>query len=243
MLGVLLQISETGTDVVTTTAPATNATNVATAAAQTGVDTLSLWDLTLKGGWIMVPIAILSVMAIYIFIERFMAIRKASREDSGFMNNIREFIHSGKIDSAISLAKNTDTPYARMIHKGLLRLGKPLSDINTAIENEGKLEVAKLERNITALATAAGGAPMLGFLGTVTGMVRAFYNMSKAGNNIEIGTLSGGIYEAMVTTVAGLIVGLIAYFCYNYIVTRIQSVVNKMEARATEFMDLLQEPA
>ena len=191
----------------------------------------------------MIPILLLSVLAIYIFIERFLAVRKAGREDSGFMNNIREFIHAGKIDSAISLAKNTDTPYARMIHKGLLRLGKPLSDINTAIENEGKLEIAKLEKNISVLATAAGGAPMLGFLGTVAGMVTAFYNMSKAGNNIEIGTLSGGIYQAMVTTVAGLIVGLIAYFCYNIIEARIQSVVNKMEARATEFMDLLQEPA
>ncbi len=238
MLGVLLQISQTGTETVTAvTQPVT------TAPAQTGVDSMSLLDLSMKGGWIMIPILLLSVLAIYIFIERFLAVRKAGREDSGFMNNIREFIHAGKIDSAISLAKNTDTPYARMIHKGLLRLGKPLSDINTAIENEGKLEIAKLEKNISVLATAAGGAPMLGFLGTVAGMVTAFYNMSKAGNNIEIGTLSGGIYQAMVTTVAGLIVGLIAYFCYNIIVARIQSVVNKMEARATEFMDLLQEPA
>lgn len=238
MLGVLLQITETGTAVVDTAVQQA----LPTVAPPTS-ESLSLWELTLKGGWIMIPIGILSLMAIYIFVERFLAVQKAGKEDSGFMNNIREFIHAGKVDSAISLAKNTNTPYARMIHKGLMRLGKPLGDINTAIENEGKLEIAKLEKNITALATAAGGAPMLGFLGTVTGMVRAFYNMSKAGNNIEIGTLSSGIYEAMVTTVAGLIVGLMAYFCYNIIVARIQRVVNKMEARATEFMDLLQEPA
>lgn len=237
MLAILLQITETGTAVTDTIIqnilPVTQPT----------VETLSLWELTMKGGLIMIPIGILSVLAIYIFIERFFAVQKAGREDASFMNNISEFIRSGKIDSAVSLAKNTNSPYARMIHKGLLRLGKPLGDINTAIENTGKLEIAKLEKNITALATCAGGAPMLGFLGTVTGMVRAFYNMSKAGNNIDIGTLSGGIYEAMVTTVAGLIVGLMAYFCYNIIVARIQRVVNKMEARATEFMDLLQEPA
>ena len=191
----------------------------------------------------MIPIAVLSVLAIYIFVERFFATYKAGKEDSGFMNNIRDFIHSGQVDSAISLAKNTNSPIARMIHKGLLRLGKPLSDINAAIENVGKLEVSKMEKGVSMLAVCAGAAPMLGFLGTVTGMVRAFYNMSKAGNNIEIGTLSSGIYEAMVTTVAGLIVGIIAYFCYNIIVSRIQKVVNKMEVRATEFMDLLQEPA
>jgi biopolymer transport protein ExbB len=238
MLGVLLQINETGTAVVDSVSRA-----LSTVPPAPTVETLSLWELTLKGGWIMIPIGVLSIIAIYIFIERFFAVQKAGREDASFMNNIREFIHSGKIDAAISLAKNTNSPYARMIHKGLLRLGKPLGDINTAIENTGKLEIAKLEKNITALATAAGGAPMLGFLGTVTGMVKAFYNMSKAGNNLDISNLSGGMYEAMVTTVAGLIVGLIAYFCYNIIVARIQTVVNKMEARATEFMDLLQEPA
>jgi biopolymer transport protein ExbB len=237
MLGVLLDIVQTGTTVTDSVSQVLPVTPAPTQ------ETLSLWSLTLKGGWIMIPIGVLSVVAIYIFFERFFAVMKAGREDAGFMNNIREFIRSGKVDSAISLAKNTNSPYARMVHKGLLRLGKPLGDINTAIENTGKLEVSKLERNVAMLATCAGGAPMLGFLGTVTGMVRAFYNMSKAGNNIEIGTLSGGIYEAMITTVAGLIVGLIAYFCYNIIVARIQKVVNKMEARATEFMDLLQEPA
>ncbi len=237
-MSILLQISETGTSVVDTLAGQSAVPPV-----MPTEETLSFLELAMKGGWIMIPIGILSIVAIYIFFERLFLVQKAGREDSGFMNNIREFIRSGKVDSAISLAKNTNSPYARMVHKGLLRLGKPLGDINTAIENTGKLEIAKLEKNVTMLATVAGGAPMLGFLGTVTGMVRAFYNMSKAGNNIDIGTLSGGIYEAMVTTVAGLIVGLMAYFCYNIIVARIQKVVNKMEARATEFMDLLQEPA
>lgn len=238
MLGILLQITE-GTMVQDSVSQVMNQA----APAGPTEETFSLWALTLKGGYIMIPIALLSVVAIYIFIERFIATRAASRDESGFMNNIRDFIHQGKIDAAISLAKNSNTTISRMVHKGLLRLGKPLGDINTAIENVGKLEVAKLEKNVNVLAMAAGGAPMLGFLGTVTGMVKAFYNMSKAGNNIDIATLSSGIYEAMVTTIAGLLVGVIAYFCYNIIVARIQKVVNMLEARATEFMDLLNEPA
>ncbi len=242
MLGIILQITQSGTISDTAAAIAQQAQQLPQVAAPTS-ETLSIWELTMKGGWIMIPIALLSVIAIYIFIERFMATQKAAKEDPGFMNNIRDFIHQGKLDAAISLSKNTDTPIARMLHKGLLRLGKPMGDINLTIENVGKQEVAKLEKRITLLAMAAGGAPMLGFLGTVTGMVRAFYNMSKAGNNIEIATLSGGIYEAMVTTVAGLIVGIIAYFCYNIIVARIQKIVNMLELRASEFMDLLNEPA
>ncbi|HNW70322.1 MAG TPA: MotA/TolQ/ExbB proton channel family protein [Bacteroidales bacterium] len=241
MLGIILQITQSGA-LADTTASVVQQVQQVQQAAPTS-ETLSLWALTMKGGWIMIPIGILSVLAIYIFIERFIATQKAAKEDPGFMNNIRDFIHQGKIDSALSLSKNTDTPIARMLHKGLLRLGRPLNDINTTIENVGKLEVAKLEKKVAILAMAAGGAPMLGFLGTVTGMVRAFYNMSKAGNNIEIATLSGGIYEAMVTTVAGLIVGIIAFFCYNIIVSRIQKVVNMLESRTSEFMDLLNEPA
>jgi biopolymer transport protein ExbB len=159
------------------------------------------------------------------------------------MNNIRDFVHEGRLDSALALCKNNSTPLARMIEKGLLRIGKPLSDINTAIENVGSLEVSRLEKGIAAIATIAGSAPMLGFLGTVTGMVRAFYNMSKAGNNIDIQLLSSGIYEAMVTTIGGLVVGILAYICYNILVARIENVVFQLEARATEFMDLLNEPA
>ncbi len=210
---------------------------------QREAEKLSFWELAIKGGPVMIPIVILSILAIYIFIERFMVISRASREDSNFMNNIKDFIHNGRIDSAIALCKGNASPIARMIEKGITRIGKPLNDINAAIENVGKIEVAKLEKNVTTLAVCAGAAPMIGFLGTVTGMVRAFYNMSKAGNNIDISTLAGGIYEAMITTVAGLIVGIIAYFCYNIIVARISKLVFIMEARATEFMDLLHEPA
>ncbi len=203
----------------------------------------SIWELALKGGWIMIPIVLLSFLAIYIFIERYLVISRASKEEYNFMNNIRDFMHDGRIDSALTLARNNETPIARMIEKGLLRIGKPLTDINAAIENVGKLEIAKLEKNIAGLATVAGAAPMLGFLGTVMGMVRAFYDMSMAGNNIDIALLSSGIYQAMITTVAGLIVGIIAYVCYNILVSRIEKVVFKLEARATEFIDLLHEPA
>lgn len=204
---------------------------------------LSILELAIKGGWVMLPIILFSLIAIYIFIERFIVIRKASKEEHNFMNNIRDFMHDGRIESALTLARNNDSPIARMIEKGILRLGKPLNDINAAIENVGKLEIAKLEKNIAGLATVAGVAPMLGFLGTVMGMVRAFYDMSMAGNNIDIALLSTGIYQAMVTTVAGLIVGIIAFVCYNILVARIEKIVFKLEARATEFIDLLHEPA
>ena len=203
---------------------------------------MPLWELTLKGGLIMIPIAVLSVIAVFIFVERYFAIRKASKTDENFMNRIKDYIHDGKIESALTLCQSTDSPIARMIEKGIQRIGRPLSDIHTAIENVGRLEIFKLERGLPALATAAGGAPMLGFLGTVTGMVKAFYDMSMAGNNIDIGILSSGIYEAMVTTVAGLLVGIIAYFAYNILVASVEKVVNGLEAHTTEFMDLLNEP-
>ena len=210
---------------------------------EAGEITLPIIELAMKGGWIIAILAVFSVIAVYIFIERYFVILKASREDKNFMNNIRDFIHSGRVDSALSLARNTNTPISKMIEKGLLRIGKPLSDINTAIENVGKLEVSRLEKNIAGLATISGAAPMLGFLGTVIGMIKAFYDMSMAGNNIDVALLSSGIYQAMVTTVAGLVVGIMAYICYNLIVARIEKVVYKLEAVATEFMDLLNEPA
>ncbi len=199
-------------------------------------------ELTVKGGWIMIPIAMLSVVAIYIFVERYFAIRKASQEDLHFMNRIKEFIHDGKIDAAKRLAQGTDTPVSRMIEAGIRRIGRPMTDVNAAIENVGKLEVYKLERGLPTLATAAGAAPMLGFLGTVIGMIRAFFAMSQAGSNIDVGILSNGIYIAMVTTAAGLFVGIIAYFCYNILVARVEKVVFILEARSSEFMDLLNEP-
>ncbi len=204
---------------------------------------LSVIEMVLKGGWIMIPLAILSIWAVYIFIERYLVISRASKIDSNFMNNIRDFIHEGRIDSALALCKHFDKPLARMIEKGLSRIGKPLNDINAAIENIGKLEVAKLEKNVAALATIAGAAPMIGFLGTVMGMVKAFYDMSMAGNNIDIALLSTGIYQAMVTTIGGLAIGIVAYIGYNILVARVEKVVFQLEARATEFMDVLHEPA
>lgn len=190
----------------------------------------------------MIPIALLSVIAVYIFVERFFVIRKASQEDITFMNRIKEYIHEDKIESAFTLCQSTDTPIARMIEKGISRIGRPLNDINAAIENVGKLEIYKLEKGLPTLATVAGGAPMIGFLGTVMGMIIAFYDMSNAGNNVDVGMLSNGIYTALVTTVAGLIVGIVAYFAYNILVAKVEKVVFNLEARTTEFMDILNEP-
>jgi biopolymer transport protein ExbB len=203
---------------------------------------LSVYDLALKGGWIMAILAVLSIIAVYIFIERFLTIKKASQDDKHFMNNIRDFIHNGRLDSALALCRNNESPIARMIEKGLIRIGRPLNDINAAIENVGKLEVSRMEKNIAGLATIAGAAPMLGFLGTVTGMVIAFYDMSMAGNNIDIALLSNGIYQAMITTVGGLIVGILAYVFYNILVARVEKLIFILEMRASEFMDLLHEP-
>lgn len=204
--------------------------------------TLSALDLAVKGGWIMAILALLFIIAIYLFFERFMAIKNASKEDANFMNRIKDYIHDGKIESATSLCQSTNNPISRMIEKGISRLGRPLNDITATIENVGNLEIAQLEKGLPTLATISGGAPMIGFLGTVIGMIQAFYDMSKAGNNIDVSLLSGGIYTAMVTTVGGLIVGILAYFAYNYLVARVEKVVHKMEARTTEFMDLLNEP-
>ena len=211
--------------------------------AQPTEEKLNLIELVFKGGFFMVPLAILSIMAVYILVERYVTIKKARKEDSQFMNLIKDFVASGNIHSAQDLCGKTDHPLARMMGKGVMRIGRPLKDIETAVENVGKIEVGKLEKNLGTLATIAGAAPMIGFLGTVTGMIRAFYNMSKAGNNIDPGLLSGGIYEAMVTTAAGLVVGIIAYIGYNVLVSMIDKVVHNLEARTVEFLDLLQEPA
>lgn len=204
--------------------------------------TLSFWELALKGGWVMVPLVFLWFLAVYLFIERYWAIKKASREDINFMNKIKDYILNDKIESAVALCQAQNTPVARMIEKGIHRIGRPLSDVNAAVENVGNLEVSKLEGSLPTLATIAGGAPMIGFLGTVIGMIRAFYDMSMAGNNIDVGLLSNGIYTAMVTTVAGLIVGIAAYFGYNILVAKVEKVIFTMEANTTEFMDLLNEP-
>ena len=217
--------------------------NTVDLASQSAEETISLFDLALKGGIIMIPLLLFSFIAVYIIVERYVAIKKANKIEMNFMNKIRDFIHSGNIDAAKSLCKNTVNPIARMIEKGINRIGKPLNDIEKAIENVGNIEVVKLEKGLSTLATVAGAAPMIGFLGTVTGMIKAFYNMSKAGKQVEISMLSGGMYEAMVTTVAGLLVGLIALISYNLLSAMVQKVIYKMETSSIEFMDLLQEPA
>ena len=211
--------------------------------AQAAVPPLNLWSLSLKGGFIMIPIVLLSLVTIYIFVERLLVLRDAARQDNTFMQRIKDYIHAGDVESALNLCKKNPTPVARLIEKGITRLGRPMNDVLVAIENVGNIEVAKLERRFTWIATTAGGAPMLGFLGTVTGMVSAFYSMAAAGEAADITTLSSGIYEALVTTVAGLVVGIIALFAYNYLVSRVNTVVNQLEASTMEFMDLLNEPA
>ena len=192
--------------------------------------------------WIMIPLFIMFALAIYIFVERWLTLTQASKEERNFMNNIKDFIHDGKIDSAVALCRGNDTPLARMIEKGLSRIGKPLEDISTAIENTGKLEIQKMEKHVSILGTISGAGPMLGFLGTVVGMVIAFHDMEANPNNLDISVLASGIYTAMMTTVVGLIVGIIGYICYNIIVSKISNVVYVLEAKATEFMDLLHEP-
>ena len=204
---------------------------------------LSVWDLCLKGGIIMIPLVLLSLVSIYIFIERWLVIRKAAKDDDTFMKRIKDYIHDGEIESAELLCKKTATPYARLIQKGISRIGRPMNDVLVAIENVGNIEVAKLGKGFTWLATTAAGAPMLGFLGTVTGMVKAFFALASAGNNANISVLANGISEALVTTVAGLIVGIIALFAYNYLSARVNHVMNQLENKTMEFMDLLNEPA
>ena len=204
---------------------------------------LSMWELCLKGGIIMIPLLMLSVISIYILVERFIAIRKAAQEDKTFMKRIKDYIHEGEIESAMNLCKKTNTPYSRLILKGITRIGRPMNDVLVAIENVGNLEIAELEKGFTWLATTAAGAPMLGFLGTVTGMVQAFFAMASAGSNANVTVLASGIYEALVTTVAGLFVGIIALFAYNYLVAMVNKVMKQLEAKTMEFLDLLNEPA
>lgn len=217
-------------------------TPAATAAVNQQVE-LSLWDLCLRGGPLMIVLALLSLVCIYIFVERAIVINRGAREDDTFMKRIRDYIHEGEIESAFNLCKKTGTPYARLIAKGISRIGRPVNDILAAVENTGNIEIASLSKGLPWLATTAAGAPMLGFLGTVVGMVQAFYAIASEGNSANIATFSSGIYTALVTTVAGLVVGVIALFGYNYLVARINSVMNMLESKSMEFMDLLNEPA
>ncbi len=204
---------------------------------------LSIWELTLKGGWLMIPLALLLLVSIYIFFERLFATSRVTKADDNFLKQIKTFIQSGKIDEAKHLCDVTNKPYSRMIEKGVSRIGRPMNDVLVAIENVGNMEIAKMERGFNWLATTAAGAPMIGFLGTVTGMVRAFYQLAEAGQNSNVSLLANGIYEALVTTVAGLIVGILALFAYNFLTSRVNKIMNRLERSTMEFMDLLNEPA
>ena len=217
----------------------TGVNEMAAEMAEPVVAEMSLWDMALKGGWIMAVLALLSIVCFYIFFERLAALRKASKDDPHFMERIRDYVHSGELKSAVNYCRMTNTPVSRMIEKGLSRIDRSATDVQAAIENAGNLEVAKLERHLPVMATIASGAPMIGFLGTVTGMVQAFWEMSNAGNNIDITLLSSGIYQAMITTVGGLIVGIAAMFAYNYLVGKVDNIVNEMEAKTLAFMDFV----
>ena len=241
----LQQAVDTAAQVVTDSVAALAAATAPVAeAAEPIVKELSVWELIKAGGWwIMIPLALLAVVSIYIFFERLFAINHANRQDRSFMDRIKEYIHRGEVDQALKLCQDTNTPYSRMIEKGVTRIGRPMNDVLVAIENVGNMEVAKLEKGFNWLATTAAGAPMLGFLGTVIGMVQAFFQLASAGNNSNVTILASGIYQALVTTVAGLIVGIIALFAYNYLTSRVNKVMNKLEGKTMEFMDLLNEPA
>ncbi len=233
-MSILLQITSTLSD---TAAQAAAALPPAAPTEQS----MSLWEMASKGGPILYPIAILSILAFYIFFERLFVIMKFSRLDQNFMNQIRDQVHQGNIPAARSLCKATDSPIARMIDKGLARLGKPIRDIESAIENQGKLEVFLMEKNMGFLGTIAGIAPMFGFLGTIFGVIKIFYQISLQ-SSLEIDTISGGLYVKMISSASGLLVGMIAYSFYHYLMQRIDRVINKMEISAVQFVDLLEEP-
>jgi len=224
-MGILLQI---------------DSSKVVAAAAQ-APEKINLWSLLDKGGFLMYPLYLLFAASIFVFIERLIAINKASKIDANFMSIIRDNIMSGNIAAARSLAKNTNNPVARMIDKGIQRIGKPIDTIEKSMENVGKLEMYKMERNLSILSLIAGIAPMFGFLGTIVGMVQLFYNINSTGN-FELSVIAGGIYVKMVTSATGLIIGLIAYVGHNYLSTQVDKTANKMEASSSEFLDTLQEP-
>jgi biopolymer transport protein ExbB len=208
----------------------------------TATEAVSVWALALKGGPIMIPIALCSVVAVYIFFERLATINKANKNPDSFITQIKDLVQRGDINGARSLCSQFDTPIARMIEKGVARIGSPLKTIEASVENVAKIELFKLEKNLSVIATVAGAAPMMGFLGTVMGMVGAFMAIAQEEGSVSPKLLANGIYEAMVTTVAGLVVGIIAYLGYNFLVTRVSKMVHKMEYTSIEFLDLLQEP-
>jgi biopolymer transport protein ExbB len=202
---------------------------------------VNLFDLLLKGGYVMIPLLLLSAAAIAIFVERVLTIKKSSKTPSGLLNQVKSLVIEGKIDQAKMICGQNDTPIAKMLEKGVSRIGSPLKNIEVSIENVGKVEIYRLEKNLSLLATISGAAPMIGFLGTVTGMIQAFIAIAQEEGSVSPKLLSEGIYEAMITTAVGLSVGIIAYLGYNYLVTQVQKVIHKMEYTSVEFIDLLQE--
>ncbi len=224
-MGILLQVIDTAQQAASTTA---------------GDNSISMLELLSRGGWIMYPLYLLFALAVYVFVERLLAIKRASRIEPNFMNIIRDNIMSGNVSAARNLAKNTDNPVARMIDKGIQRIGKPIDRIEKSMENVGKLEMYKMERNLSILSLIAGIAPMFGFLGTIAGMIQLFYNINNSG--FELNTIAGGIYVKMITSATGLIIGLMAFIAHNYLSTLIDKTANKMEAASAEFLDTLQEP-
>jgi biopolymer transport protein ExbB len=237
---ILLQITENlGSDTVQQVVQQVAQQIVAPKAA---AEQLNLLQLILKGGWVMYPIFILSVMAFYIFFERYFTLRKANKDESSLMLQVRELIKQGNLSSAVALCKQSNTPIGRMLQKGLLRIGKPIKEIEGAIENVGKLEVAKLEKNISVLGIIAGIAPMLGFVGTISGVIKIFYNISLT-DNISMGSIAGGLYEKMITSAAGLIVGILAYIAHHILNLMVDKIILKLETESIDFIDLLEEPS
>jgi len=231
----LLQVA---TDTVNQLTDTANAVNPALTPAP---EELHFFDLLIKGGWVMVPLAILAFAGLVIFVERYLTIRKASKSESNLMLQIKQYIHDGRLENAVALCRNTNSPLGRMLEKGLKRIGRPIKDIEAAIENVGKLEVSKLEKNISILGIIAGIAPMLGFVGTIVGVITIFHDVSIKGA-IEIGTISGGLYTKMITSASGLIVGIISYVLYHILNAMVERIILRMETDALEFIDLLEEP-
>lgn len=234
----MITLLQVATDTVHHLTDTAKAANQAVAAAP---QELHFFDLLMKGGWVMLPLAFLAFSGLVIFVERYLTIRKSSKTESNLMLQIKQYIHEGRLENAIALCRNTNSPLGRMLEKGLRRIGRPIKDIEAAIENVGKLEVSKLEKNISILGIIAGIAPMLGFVGTIIGVITIFHDVSVKGA-IEIGTISGGLYTKMITSATGLIVGIIAYVLYHILNAMVERIILRMETDALEFIDLLEEP-
>ncbi len=220
----------------------TDTANAVKQAVTTAPPELHFIDLLFKGGWVMIPLAFLAFLGLVIFTERYLTIRKSSKTEANLMLQIKQYIHDGRLENAIALCRNTNSPLGRMLEKGLKRIGRPIKDIEAAIENVGKLEVSKLEKNIGILGIIAGIAPMLGFVGTISGVIKIFYNISLA-DNISIGLIAGGLYEKMITSASGLIIGILAHIAFHYLNTMIDRVSFQLESTAVDFIDLLHEPS